>query len=110
MTDEETATAVRVSHGILALGASVLGIEGGGPPAADGGLDRDLFEEGLRIGGQEIDSLDLVEVLSILESDLNLNIFDVEDTDELRTLRGIGNYVASTADPSLVDAFVTQWT
>jgi hypothetical protein len=109
MTDEKTAAAVRVSHGILALGADVLGIERDDPPVDDMALDRDLFEEGLRIGGQEIDSLDLVEVLSVIESDLNLDIFDVDDTDQLRTLRGIGNYIVSTADPSLVDTFVAQW-
>jgi acyl carrier protein len=109
MTDEKAATAVRVSQGILVLAADVLGIEGTGQQAGDGALDRDLFEEGLRIGGQEIDSLDLVEVLAIIESDLNLNIFDIDDTDGLRTLRGIGDYIATEAEPALVDEFVSRW-
>lgn len=72
-------------------------------------LDQSLFSDaGVSLGGNELDSLDLVEAIATLEENLRVSLLD-QDIATLDTINLLAAFVVRNAEPSVVVAFCGAW-
>lgn len=80
------------------------------PGTLDWPADRNFLQETISADGRELDSLDLVEMLTAIEDDLEVSLLDVNDVDEVSTLSEVASLLVGTADPARLDTFIERWT
>jgi acyl carrier protein len=72
--------------------------------------DASFFDAGgFRFGAFEFDSMDFVEMIVTLESELGVAILDAGDVDDIDTLTKLAGHVDGQADPGVVATFVERW-
>ena len=68
-------------------------------------LDVDLFETGLVVGDEILDSLTFTELLATIEERLGASLLSVEDFNEVRTLAAFVVMLRDLSDPTLLKEF-----
>lgn len=99
-TDDHLAVAIRNRVGTL-FDAE--------PAEADWPLDRDFAADPIIFGDHALDSLDLIEVMMVLEEELNVQLLDSDDVQRLSSLLGVASEIARNADQERLADFCTRW-
>lgn len=68
------------------------------------------FLGGARVGGHTLDSLELVEIVTTLEDELDVPILDAKEIEEVDTIDKLAGHIGSEAPKERVESFTKQWT
>jgi acyl carrier protein len=69
-----------------------------------------IGQDAVSIGGHELDSMDLLEILVTLEDELGVELIDDIDVDQLSTLRAFAEHAGRAAPAEALADFVDRWT
>lgn len=101
------ASVERLARAIVTRAASLFEVEADFDASM---LDQKvLLADSLTVGGHTLDSVDFVELMVTLETDLGYSILDLEDIESLATLRGLALLLLDEADDRKVEAFCQRW-
>lgn len=81
-------------------------------PEALGDFDIDagfFTEEGFAIGGHPLDSMDLMEVITMIEDDLQVPLLDSGTIDDIASIRRLSELIRSVTPAQSVQRYVEQW-
>lgn len=100
MTSDDIARAIRARVAVL------FELELGD---AEWPIDHDYMDAAVTLGDHELDSLDLVEVMMVLEDELDVRLIDAEEMRELSSLSKVGVALEARADVGLLERFCARW-
>ncbi len=100
MTSDDIARAIR------ARVASLFEMELGD---AEWPVDHDYVTAPVMLGDHALDSLDLVEVMMVLEDELDVRLIDAEEMRELTSLTSVGVALEARADAERLADFCERW-
>lgn len=72
-------------------------------------LESDFFEQPLTIAQLPFDSLAVVELLDVIEIAFDVSLFDVDDIEEIASVRSLSEMLLRVADKQRIQSFIEQW-
>jgi hypothetical protein len=97
----------RLAQAIVTRAAGLFSVANKFDPAV---LDLQLLGgEAIEIGGHVLDSLDFVELMVALQEDLDVSLLDIEDMEQVGTLRGLAQLIVESGPTARLAEFCERW-